>query len=216
MVLAPHPDDETLGCGGTLYKHHLAGDGITAVFMTDGSKGDQMGGGIRGEALIELRKREAKAAAAILGIGDCLFLHNPDTHLRASSDTIRQVRRLLDSTQPDVVYVPSPFESHRDHRRTCAIAAHALAGFPRPLEVYLYEVWTPVPANCVVSIDLKAKINAIRVYQSQMDEREQYVLLAKNLALYRGFTCLSSVDVPAECFLRLDRAAFVSLARSLA
>lgn len=216
MVIAPHADDETLGCGGTLHKHHLAGDRVTAVFMTDGSKGDGLAGGISGQALIELREREAHAAAVVLGIDECVFLRNPDTSLKCSPRTIGQLRGLLESRQPDVVYAPSPLDSHRDHQQACAITARALADYPRPVEVYVYEVWAPVPANCVVPIDVEKKIDAVRRYRSQMDERELYVTAATSLARYRGITCMPGQDVAAECFLRLDRAAFVEFTQGIA
>lgn len=216
MVVAPHADDETFGCGGTIYKHHLAGDRITAVFMTDGSKGYEQAGGISGQALIELRKREAQAAAAALGINECIFLRNSDTSLQCSPQTVGQLGCLLDSLRPDVVYAPSPLDTHRDHRQACVIAAHALANCSWPVQVYLYEIWAPVPANCAVAIDLERKIQAVRIYRSQMDGRELHVTSTTALARYRGVTCLPGQDVPVECFLRLDRAAFVEFAQGMA
>jgi LmbE family N-acetylglucosaminyl deacetylase len=215
MVVAPHADDETLGCGGTLFKHHLAKDRITALFMTDGSKGDVLAEGISGEALIELREREAQAAAAVLGIDECLFLRNPDTSLQCSPQTVAQLHQILESLQPHVVFVPSPFDTHRDHRQACAIAARALVDISWPVQVYLYEIWAPVPANCAVAIDLERKIQAVRIYRSQMDERELYVTAATALARYRGVTCLPGKDVAVECFLRLDRATFVEFVESM-
>ena len=216
MVVAPHADDEALGCGGTLFKHHLAGDRITAVFMTDGSKGDAFSDGIGGEALIELREREARAAASVLGIDECVFLRNPDTALECSPRAVEQLGRLLGSLRPDIVYAPSPFDTHRDHRQACAIAARALAACSWSVEVYLCETWAPVPANCAVVIDLERKIQALRIYRSQMDGRELYVTGATALARYRGLTCLPGRDVAVECFLRVDRDAFVELARRAA
>ena len=215
LVVAPHPDDETIGCGGTLYKHHLAGDHITAVFMTDGSQGEKLAGGISGQALVELREREARAATAVLGINECIFLRNPDASLRCSPQTVGQLDSLFDSLRPDVVYVPSPLDTHRDHRQTCAIAARALANCLWPVQVYLWEIWAPVPANCAVVIDLERKIQAVRIYRSQMDERELFVTGATALARYRGVTTLPGHDVAVECFLRLDRAAFVEFAESM-
>jgi LmbE family N-acetylglucosaminyl deacetylase len=215
MVIAPHPDDETIGCGGTLHKHHLAGDRITAVFMTDGGKGDALAGGISGKALIELREREAQAAAAVLGIDECVFLRNPDTSLEGSPHTVQQLRRLLESLQPDIVYAPSPLETHRDHREACVIAARALGEYSQPVQVYLYEIWAPVPANCVVAIDIAHKVAAVRCYQSQMDERDLFVVAVTNLARYRGVTCLPGRDASVECFLRLGRAAFADLAEGI-
>jgi LmbE family N-acetylglucosaminyl deacetylase len=216
IVIAPHPDDETLGCGGTLYKHHKAGDRITAVFMTDGAKGDILAQGLTGQALVELREREARTAADALGISECVFLRNPDTALECSPRTIAQLGRLLASSRPDVVYVPSPLDHHRDHRRACEIVARALAEYPEDVQVYVYETWTPIPANCAVPIDLERKLNAVRAYGSQMDEREICVHGAASLARYRGITCLPGKDIAVECFLRLDRAAFINAVQSAA
>jgi LmbE family N-acetylglucosaminyl deacetylase len=216
MVIAPHADDEALGCGGTLFKHHLAGDRIAAVFMTDGSKGDAFSDGIGGEALIELREREARAAAAVLGIDECVFLRNPDAALQCSPRAVEQLGQVLHALKPDILYAPSPFDTHRDHRQACAIAACALADCSWSVQVYLCETWAPVPANCAVVIDLEHKIQALRIYRSQMDGRELYVTGASALARYRGLTCLPGSDVAVECFLRVDRDAFVELARSAA
>lgn len=215
VVVAPHPDDETFGCGGTIYKHYLAGDRVTVVFMTDGIKGDNLAGGAAGESLVALREQEARAAARTLGVTECVFLRNSDASLALSPSTVAQLRRILDSSAPDVIYAPSPLETHRDHRQGSAITAHALADFPEPVEVYLYEIWAPVPANCAVPIDLEHKIRASRIYRSQMDSRELYVAALTGLARYRGITCVPGQDLAVECFLRLDRAAFLELARGV-
>jgi len=215
MVLAPHADDEVLGCGGTVYKHHLATDHITAVFMTNGSQGHVMAGGLKGQILIDTRENEARAAGEILGVTDSVFLRNPDGALEVCPATVQQLTDLFESRRPDLLYVPSPMETHRDHKATCLIAAHAVAACTWPVEVYLYEVWAPVPANCAVVIDLAHKVRAARAYRSQMDERELYVLAVTNLAHYRGITCLPGQDVSVECFLRLDRTVFTEFAQSI-
>lgn len=215
MVIAPHPDDETIGCGGTLRKHHLAGDRITAVFMTDGSKGNGLAGGVGGEALIALREREAQTAAAEIGIDECVFLRNRDASLRCSPHTVAQLQRLLESLRPDILYVPSPLETHHDHRQACVIASRALDAYSQPVQVYLYEIWAPVPANCAVPIDLEHKVAAVRCYHSQMDERDLPVAAVTSLARYRGVTCMPGRDISVECFLRLDRAAFTKLAEGM-
>jgi len=215
MVVAPHADDETLGCGGTLVKHHLAGDRVTVVFMTDGGKGEELAGGVRGRALVGLREREAQAAAAALGVDECIFLRNPDGSLRCTARTVEQLDGVLDTLRPDIIYAPSPLDTHRDHRQACAILAAALGKAVRAVEVYVYEVWAPIPANCAVGIDLERKVRAIRLYRSQMDERELYVAAATTLARYRGISCLPGQDVPVECFLRLNRSNFVEFVKGV-
>tara|TARA_B100000315_G_C14529701_1_gene565560 strand:+ start:1071 stop:1418 length:348 start_codon:yes stop_codon:yes gene_type:complete len=70
LVLAAHCDDETAGCGGTLYKYYLRRNRITAVFMTDGSMCGYPG---TAKEIIALRKEEAKSAGNILGIEKFFF-----------------------------------------------------------------------------------------------------------------------------------------------
>lgn len=95
---------------------------------------------------------------------------------------------------------------------TCLIAARALAACSWTMPVYLNEVWAPVPATRAVALDLERKIRAVRIYCSEMEERELCVAALTNLARYRGVTCLPGQNVPVECFLRVDRAAFVERA----
>ena len=72
LVFAPHPDDETIGCGGSLALHIKAGDPVKVVFLTNGAKGDSSGE-IAKESYVELRKDEANKACAFLGVTDLEF-----------------------------------------------------------------------------------------------------------------------------------------------
>src|SRR3954452_15113024 len=62
LVLAPHPDDETLGCGGTIFRHRRAGDALTVLIVTDG--GSSRAGGLPREQMRLVRAREAESALA--------------------------------------------------------------------------------------------------------------------------------------------------------
>jgi len=215
-VLAPHADDEALGCGGAIHKHHLAGHHVTAAFMTDGSQGFEMAEGLQGQELVKTREQEAKDAAGVLGVNDLLFLGYPDTNLEASQSLVCKLEEILHAIRPDVLYAPSPMDTHRDHLHTTLAAAKAIARCSWPIDVYLYEIWAPVPANCAIAIDLEHKLKAVRAYKSQMDDRELYVKAAVGLAHYRGITCVPGELIPVECFLRLDRSDLAALAATLA
>ncbi|MCK9232707.1 MAG: PIG-L family deacetylase, partial [Syntrophales bacterium] len=78
LVAAPHPDDEWIGCGGSLLKHIRRGNPVTVVYMTSGEAG---GLGRTREALAAVREAEAREAAAFAGITDLIFLGNPDGYL---------------------------------------------------------------------------------------------------------------------------------------
>ena len=78
LVVAPHPDDETMGLGGTLALHAAQGDPVSVLFVCNGIQGDPEGWFPR-EEVTRIREAEARAAAAVLGIGDLRFLGYPDT-----------------------------------------------------------------------------------------------------------------------------------------
>src|SRR6266550_1065426 len=78
LVISPHPDDESVGCGGTIRKHVLTGDAVHVVFLTSGEAG---GHGRSAEETMRLREAEARDAAHILGLTSVEFWHQPDGRL---------------------------------------------------------------------------------------------------------------------------------------
>ena len=82
LVLSPHQDDDIFGCGGVLHKHHLAGDYIVSVYLTDGRKG---GTESESDEQITLKRREeAHKAADIIGINRLVFMDKEDYKDRKS------------------------------------------------------------------------------------------------------------------------------------
>ncbi|MCX5880707.1 MAG: PIG-L family deacetylase [Deltaproteobacteria bacterium] len=81
LVLAPHPDDETIGCGGTLALHAAAGDPVRVLILTNGEKGDVFGRFDR-NAYIAIRQQETRSACASLGISDVMFWPYEDHSIR--------------------------------------------------------------------------------------------------------------------------------------
>jgi LmbE family N-acetylglucosaminyl deacetylase len=168
LVLSPHPDDETIGCGGTLCRHAASGDEIRVVFLTSGELG---GHGLSPDKTRQLREREAKTAACILGIADCEFWRAPDGHLRARDSVVQRLAALLRQWRPQVIYTTHGGEMHPDHRAAPRILRRALstARIGRPT-VYLFEIWTPLTKmDCIVDVSpwMKIKLRAVRAYKSQ-------------------------------------------------
>jgi len=133
LVLAPHPDDEVLGCGGLLARLADAGAAVRVLFLTDGSGA--------GEAVddraayAERRRREAAAVADLLGFAGAEHLAVADGTLGEHLDeAVAALRRALLSQRPDLLLVPSPLEVSRDHRAAFA-AAHRLLTAVRPAGV---------------------------------------------------------------------------------
>ena len=188
LVLAPHPDDETIGCGGALALHTMAGDPVKVVFLTDGVKGDTSGNTVRGE-YVELRRSEAVEACALLGITDIEFWPYEDRFLAGSRGALRRMIDLIESFRPELVYAPSPLEFHPDHRASCFMLCDAIGTCDPDFQVAFYEVGQPLRVNLLVDITgvLSQKEEAVNVYRSQLRERP-YKDISVALNRYRSMT----------------------------
>ena len=204
LVLAPHMDDEVIGCGGTIRKHVMAGAQATVVYMTDGRRGGpQFVGAGRDHrqeieapsALVERRKAEAQCGARILGIHETMFLDRADGELEADEPTVEALRRILLQTRPDVIYLPSVLDTHPDHWATNLVFSKAIgdAGMPDGWQPVCreYEVWTPLLPNRLVNITdvFDTKIEALKQHESQIAQVD-YVHVTQGLNAYRSMNHL--------------------------
>lgn len=147
LVLAPHPDDETLGCGGLIQRKRAAGASVHVTVVTDGAAthdGDEAQTLTR-DAVIALRERETIEACAILGVPAeaVSFLRLPDGDLGAHGDALAE--RLADTVArigPDEIYVCALADGHRDHQALAqATRDLARAGRLGGAELREYPVW---------------------------------------------------------------------------
>jgi LmbE family N-acetylglucosaminyl deacetylase len=194
VVLAPHMDDEVIGCGGTLYKHIQRGATVTVIYMTDGRYGGKLPprptGERRGEhelGLVDTRKREALLAMETLGIQDSIFLDAEDGQLSSAQGLPDRVKQILESIAPDLVYLPFFLEEHPDHRAVTQILMDATEGISCEFDCCGYEVWTPLFPNCLVEINdaVGMKQQALQHYQSQLVEND-YLHASLGLNAYRA------------------------------
>ena len=203
LVVAPHPDDETLGCGGTLIKHARRGDRVSVVFLTSGELGLKQ---MPREEAWRIREREAQEAACVLGLADARFLRCPDwflgEHIEEATGALRVV--LLEQ-RPELVYVPHELEWHPDHKAALAALRLALAGLDEKTPVIrTFEVWTPLPEyDHVEEITdcMEQKLRAVRCYASQIGELH-YDRAIEGLNAYRGE--MAAKRPYAEVFMTLD------------
>jgi LmbE family N-acetylglucosaminyl deacetylase/glycosyltransferase involved in cell wall biosynthesis len=188
LVLAPHPDDETIGCGGSLSFHVDSGDPVKVVFLTNGAKGDTSGETEKGR-YVALRRGEAKNACDILGLTDLEFWPYEDRSLAGSRGALPRMMDLLKRYRPELVYAPSPLEFHPDHRAACFLLCDAMSGTHFHFEVAFYELGQPVCVNTLVDITpvLDRKNRAISCYQSQLKE-QPYGDIVMGLNRYRSMT----------------------------
>lgn len=176
LVLAPHPDDETIGPGATLALHHALGDPIAVLYVTTGVHGDPTGRHAP-DAYVAVRRAEARAAAAVLGVAHTEFWEYPD-NCEVSEDDLRAVtERLVDVVnrwRPDVVYAPHPGETHSDHYFVALAAARAASVAEHPFALLGYEVWEALQARWAVDVasSYDTKLAAIACYASQTEHTD--------------------------------------------
>ncbi|WP_049561086.1 PIG-L deacetylase family protein [Limnoraphis robusta] len=142
IVFAPHQDDETLGCGGTIIRKKQAGAEVKVVFMTDGGKSHAHL--ISEDELKSIRAQEALAAAQKLGLSqtDILFLEVPDGTLANHQEAaIQKVAKILLKYLPEEIFVPYHQDGISDHNATAYIVLLALRRCGFNSTVYEYPIW---------------------------------------------------------------------------
>ncbi|HZX48060.1 MAG TPA: PIG-L deacetylase family protein [Nitrospirota bacterium] len=213
LILSPHPDDDIIGCGGTLQKYRQKGAEITCLYMTDGRKGNPA---YNEDGLAIKRKEEARRAAEVIGINRLIFLDNRDGELTASSLNITELIRILHEIKPDAVFLPFLLDTHRDHMATNRIFLGAIKSMP-PFMCYAFGIWTPLPAfNLSVDItpyvDIKRK--AMEEHRSQT---EWFDLTGASFGLSKYYSIMSNgrdgkgwaevyIVCPSDEYARLGKA----------
>jgi LmbE family N-acetylglucosaminyl deacetylase len=213
LVLAPHPDDETFGCGGTVRMLTEGGVAVDVAFLTRGERGLEEGFAEedKQQRMADIRTREAQAACQVLGVAKVIFLDGNDTQLREQPQLAGEIASLLIPGNYQRIFCPWPEDPHEDHRATFAWLKSAVAQSGLKPNLWLYEVWKPLPANTYVPIDrtIEAKRQAIDQYASQLEQlnyREGFL----GLAAYRSLFCPPSRF--AEAFLVCEAADLERLA----
>ncbi|TAG35676.1 MAG: glycosyltransferase [Polaromonas sp.] len=179
LVLAPHPDDEVFGCGGAIASHIKAKQSVCVVILTDG--------GLFGDTTV--RKLESQAAAAVLGYGLPEFWAFPDRGLVYSESLVRRLVNKIAATGSDLVYAPSPWEAHPDHRQTTLVAIEAVRRAGQTVRLAFYEVGAPLRPNVLLDITLQVEVKdkAMRCFTSQLVHQD-YVQHIQALNRYRTYT----------------------------
>ncbi len=141
IVFAPHQDDETLGCGGTIIRKKQAGADLKIVFMTDGSASHSL---MDSRELKAIRREEALAAANKLGVEPCdvIFLEVQDGKLSYNiMPTIQKVSNIIINFLPQEIFIPYGQDGPPDHDTTNHIVIAALKKCEFSAMVYEYPIW---------------------------------------------------------------------------
>ncbi len=201
LVLAPHPDDEVFGCGGAIMRHIEQHIPVHVIIVTDGAYGVSPDDTAE---YVRQRRNESIAAAAILGYGTPVFWQQPDRGLYYGEKLIGEISAAIHDTQADLIYAPSVYEIHPDHRALGMAALEAVRRCGNPVQLALYEIGQPFQPNLLLDIsDLAArKMEAMRCFASQ-NARQRYDLDIAALNRYRTYTLPSEVNA-AEAYILTD------------
>ena len=201
VVFAPHPDDEVLGCGGALADLLDRGAHLDVVLVTDGAAGAREEGE-RGK-IATMRMEESRRALDFLGGGTLHAGTFPDRSLGNRLEEVEGfLAKWLLETIPDLVFAPSPVETHPDHRAVAA-ALFRLAARPKDdaaalvlegAKVAFFELSQPFRPNFLFDATgvLDRKERALAAFASQAAERD-YAGFVRGLHTYRRMTLSADV-----------------------
>ena len=162
LVFAPHPDDETLGMGGTILLASDAGIDVSVVFVTNGDKGGDPG----------IRKLETERASSILGFKKIFYLDLLDREVADSQMPEKKLNDIIDDVQPLTLFLPAFQEIHPDHRAVTHKIISFLSSMKNFFDLWFYEINRQGEVNRLIDITpvLDRKKLAIDCYQSQLGQ----------------------------------------------
>jgi N-acetylglucosamine malate deacetylase 1 len=214
LVVAAHPDDEVLGCGGYIANQVQSGDEVFVTFLSDGVTSRLGNSGLQE---IESRRNAARLASKVLGVSDVSFGDFPDNKLDASPllEVIQTIEAVVERIRPQIVMTHFGGDLNIDHRIVNQAVLTACRPAPKQgvKKVLFFEVpssteWqVPIEGEAFtptwfedISETLEIKIKALTVYEHELREwpHPRSVKAVEHLAHWRGASC--GVDA-AEAFV---------------
>lgn len=201
LVVAAHPDDEVLGCGGTIVKHVSDGDVVHVLFMADGvssRKNSHISD-------VQRRNQAQLVASRIMGVSCQYSLGFPDNRMDSVPllDVVQGLEPIIADLLPSVIYTHNHSDLNVDHRITCAAVMTACRPLPGSsvTDIFGFEVlsstewaasnWPPFKPNLFVDVtqNLPTKIKAVEAYAEEMREapHSRCIDHVKALAYHRGY-----------------------------
>ncbi|MGV0023957.1 PIG-L deacetylase family protein [Phormidesmis priestleyi] len=146
LIVAPHPDDETLGCGGAIARLRRLGCDVQVLVVSDGTRSHPNSRKYPPPALQALRQQETLTALAALGVNTATFLGLKDGAIpTAQSPGIQEAVAaccgVLQKVRPAIVFLPWRFDPHPDHRATWNLMQTALQSFNGSPRLIEYPIW---------------------------------------------------------------------------
>ncbi len=212
LVVAPHPDDEILGCGGTIIKYALRNYKVIVLIVSRGKTGMYPE-----EKIINVRQ-EARNAHQILKVYKTIFLDfpAPDLDTIANAEISSSIFNVIKEFEVEIVFLPHRGDIHHDHKAVFnagLVASRPINNFPK--KIYSYETlseteWAAPSQDQIfipnifvnISDEINYKLGAMKCYKSQLREfpNPRSLKSIESLANLRG----STVGVPcAEAFMAI-------------
>jgi LmbE family N-acetylglucosaminyl deacetylase len=146
LVIAPHPDDEAIGCAGTLLLHRRAGDRVRTAIATDGRRSRVIPDP---QEMARRRHTEATQAARLLGIEQLDWMGMPEGDWQLAP-LITRLREILRDFAPDIVYAPSRVDFHPEHFAVAHALALALSQEPSATpRLRIYQIQVPLTSRII-------------------------------------------------------------------
>ena len=207
LILAPHPDDETIGCGGLLLQKRQHSD-THVLLLTDGHeiRRDKE----QAQKSVAVRKQEFLNAMDFLGVHNHTSLNYPCDQLSYNKhECTDAIITYLSKHTVEHVFLPSPFDSHLDHMAVTEILQLALEKGATFKSVWFYEVWNTISPNVAIDIstNMPEKMQAIQLYKSQVAQ-VNYDHRIEGLNKFHG---MAQHCEYAECFWRVSMDEFNKL-----
>lgn len=197
LVVAPHPDDESIGCGGLIIKY---GEKCDVLLITDGRNGDGSGW-VNKNDLVLIRHQEINDAMDIAGINKLYELKIPDSTAFLNYNIVKK----FNIKDYQYIFIPNRHERHPDHETLYPFFKKMIKNQKSKAQLIDYEVWTPLRYTPII-LDISGVIGRkkmmISKYQSQIKDMD-YVSMAESLNRYRGI-CNNIEYAEAFCPSRYD------------
>ena len=199
-MVAPHPDDETLGCGGTLLKHKKKKDKIFWLIVTNINEKDGWS-----KRIVIQRQKEIEKVKKLYSFNDCFKLNFPTTKLDQipRQDLVSKISKTISIVKPNIVYLNNHSDIHTDHQITFEAVMSATKNFRSPSikKILMYETlsetefappldgftFVPNVFNDITPFFSK-KIDILKIYKSEImkDYFPRSLSAVKSLASIRG------------------------------
>ena len=225
LVLAPHPDDETIMCGATLAALRRRGDPVRVLCVSTGAATAVRPSGDDGIDIGAVRTRELRAACSALGVDDLVVLDFPDGGLAAAREALaKRIGADLEAGAPDLIVTPFVHDGHGDHVAVALALADALAGrlapgvaeaapVTMPAAVLCGQVQTPLAPDWATRL-----VPATATWGARRAAAAAYV--SRGPSIFSAAALLARLQparplLPTEAFVELTPAAYVTVSQSV-